>query len=108
MRDGLYGVKFQTPFGAGAGVIVKIGERVFGGDTAFAWDGNLNVANDALGGQLNVERHDQAMPSVFGPLDTFVLTFNGFGGEEAATLTASTPSAPGVNMTVEMKLLKVA
>jgi hypothetical protein len=108
MKDGLYGVKFQTPFGAGAGVIVKVGDRVFGGDTAFAWDGNLSVANDVLEGQLNVQRHDQGMPSVFGPLNTFVLTFNGSGGEEAATLTASTPSAPGVNMTVEMKLLKAA
>ena len=108
MKDGLYGVKFQTPFGAGAGVIVKVGERVFGGDTGFAWDGDLNVANDVLVGQLNVQRHDQGMASVFGPLNNFVLTFNGSGNEDSATLTASTTSAPGVNMRVEMKLLKAA
>lgn len=46
-------------------MIVKVGDRVFGGDTAFAWDGNLNVANDVLGGQLNVQRHEQGVPSVF-------------------------------------------
>jgi hypothetical protein len=108
MRDGLYGVKFQTPFGMGAGVIVKVGDRVFGGDTGFAWDGNLSVANDTLDGQLNVQRHDTGMPSVFGPLNSFVLTFNGAGNENGATLTATTPSAPGVNMTVKMKLLKAA
>lgn len=108
MKDGLYGVKFQTPFGMGAGVIVKVGDRVFGGDTGFAWDGNLNVANDGLAGQLNVQRHDTGMPSVFGPLNNFVLDFNGTGSEAAATLSASTASAPGVNMQVTMKLLKAA
>lgn len=108
MQDGLYTVKFQTPLGAGSGVLVKVGSRVFGGDTAFAWDGQLAGANDTLNGQLNVQRHDSSMPSVFGPLNTFLLNFNGASDGTAATLSATTPSAPGLDMTISMKLLKAA
>jgi hypothetical protein len=108
MQDGLYSVKFQTPLGAGAGVLYKAGARVYGGDTAFAWDGQLSGANDTLSGQLNVRRHDDGMPSVFGPLNTFMLNFKGSSDGEAATLNATTPSAPGLGMTITMKLLKAA
>ncbi len=108
MKDGLYSVKFATPLGAGSGVVVKIGERLYGGDTAFAWDGNLTSANDALTGQLNVQKHDPSMPSVFGPLSNFTLDFSGSGDDANATLKATSPNAPGVTMTVAMHLLKAA
>lgn len=106
MQDGLYGVKFQTPFGAGSGVLVKVGERVYGGDTAFAWDGALAGSGDQLSGQLQVQKHDQSMTSVFGPLNDFVLNFTGSAHGQSATLQATTPSAQGITMTIALQFLK--
>lgn len=106
MQDGLYGVKFQTPFGAGSGVLVKVGDRVYGGDTAFAWDGMLSGSGGQLGGQLQVRKHDQSMTSVFGPLSEFVLDFNGSAQGQSVTLQATTPSAQGVTMTISLQFLK--
>jgi hypothetical protein len=106
MQDGLYGVKFQTPLGAGAGVLVKQGERVVGGDTAFAWDGHLTSSGGELKGRLDVQRHDSGMPSVFGPVDTFVLDFKGSAAGDKATLQATTPSVPGVTLSIALTRLK--
>ena len=107
MQDGLYSVSFQTPSAAGAGVIVKNGNSVAGGDSAFAWFGEMSDDGATLAGSLQVVKHGTSMVSVFGHLTDFVLTYTGSFDGGSATLTATTSSAPGVRMTINLRPLKV-
>lgn len=107
MQDGLYAVSFQTPFGAGAGVIVKNANAVAGGDSAFAWFGEMNDKGSALAGTLKVVKHGDSMVSVFGPLNEFTLSYTGSFSGDTAELTATTPAAPGVSMTIALRPLKI-
>ena len=107
MQNGLYAVSFETPFGAGAGVIVKNGTAVSGGDSAYAWFGEMNDAGAALSGSLKVVKHGDSMVSVFGPLNEFTLSFTGSFSGSTAKLTATTRAAPGVGMTISLRPLEI-
>ena len=107
MQDGLYAVSFQTPFGACAGVIVKNGASVSGGDSAYAWFGAMNGDGASLTGTLKVVKHGNSMVSVFGPLNEFTLSYTGSFSGNSATLAATTPAAPGVKMTIALRPLHI-
>ncbi len=106
MQDGLYAVSFQTPFAAGAGVIVKHGSSLSGGDTAYAWFGEVKDDGSNVSGDLTVVKHGASMESVFGPLNNFTLSFTGSVNGSNGTLAATTVAAPGVKMAISLRLIQ--
>ena len=67
MKNGLYSVSFNTPVGAGNGVIVANDGQFRGGDSALYYTGEYTVNGDAVSIVLSTGRHaNNGMGSVFG------------------------------------------
>ena len=103
---GLYVIRFQTPFGAGAGVAYLEGGKLRGGDSMMAYVGSYNEDNGSLNADVRAYKHTNVpgMASVFGVDQVDIhLTGNVSGGN--ATLTGTAPQAPGVVLQVTMERL---
>lgn len=108
MLDGLYAMKFRTPLGTGAGVVVKHGDKLFGGDSGFAWVGEIADDAGTLTATAKVTRHDAGMASLFGALNDFRLNLSGSLNRTSAQLQGTSPEAPGVALTLNLTLLAEA
>lgn len=106
MQDGLYAVSFETPYGVGAGVVVKHGASLSGGDTGYAWFGDISEDGATVSGALKVMKHDPSAVSVFGQMDGFTLSFTGSMNGPHGRLNAVTAAAPGVGMSISLRLIK--
>jgi hypothetical protein len=100
MKNGLYKIEFQTPRGAGAGVVVLTDGIVRGGDSALYYVGNYQVADGKFTAAVSTGRHSgspQTMPSVFG-MDSISINASGTAGDDSARIVATSPNAPGVQL----------
>jgi hypothetical protein len=102
MQDGPYQADFSTPAGAGAGVAFKIGEQIVGGDSAFAWSGSVSINGSSVSAQLHIVRHSNMAPGLFGPANNFNANFTGTLSGNVATLTGTSPAAPGITLRVRL------
>lgn len=97
LTDGFYKVQFQTPIGAGGGVVVLSDGKLRGGDSAIAYSGTYSVDGDNFTAQVKTSRHSNGMPSVFGK-DSVNITLKGkFSGDHAQCV-GTAPEAPGVSL----------
>ncbi|MFN3676551.1 MAG: hypothetical protein ACK4TC_11260 [Sphingomonas pseudosanguinis] len=97
---------FQTPFALGAGVVVKHGSSLSGGDSGYAWFGEVSEDGENVSGSLKVIKHGPSTVSVFGPLNNFTLTFKGAVSGSQGRLNATTAAAPGVQMTISLRRIE--
>jgi hypothetical protein len=103
---GLYVIRFQTPFGAGAGVAYLESGKLRGGDSMMAYVGSFNEANGTINADVRAYRHTDVpgMASVFGVNEVDIhLTGTINGGN--AVLSGTAPQAPGVTLQVSMERL---
>ena len=101
MKNGTYKVEFQTPRGAGGGVIVLLDGIVRGGDSAMYYLGNYQLTGTQFTATVHIGRHSgtqQTFPSVFG-VDRISINATGTAGDDSARLTATSPAVPGVQLT---------
>jgi T3SS negative regulator,GrlR len=102
MKEGLYSVRFQTPRGAGAGVVLLDGNgNLRGGDTAMWYRGRYSDAGGKFNATVAVARHSPGLPSVFG-VDNVDISLVGTTTEMTAQATGSAPQAPGVSFSVAL------
>jgi len=94
-EDGLYKVNFNTPLGAGAGVVVLRDGKIQGGDSSIAYLGSYNLNNGYFSGSVKTKRHSNGLPSVFG-VDEVEIRIEGEMKGGRATLKGSSPQRPGV------------
>lgn len=106
MKTGLYAVSFNTPLGAGAGVIHLDNGTAQGGDSALWYDGNYNIDGDQFTAEIKTARHAQGMPSVFGT-DTVTINLKGSWSDAGADVTGTSPQAPGLTFKANLRPLKV-
>jgi hypothetical protein len=66
MRNGLYMVQFQTPSGAGAGVVTLCDGKIGGGDGVLYYTGTYNEADNKFTAEVLTGRHTAGALSVFG------------------------------------------
>jgi hypothetical protein len=97
LTDGFYSVRFQTPLGAGGGVVVLSGGKLRGGDSAIAYSGTYSANGDDFTAQVKTSRHLVGMPSVFGP-DVVNITLKGKSSGNQAQCVGTAPEAPGVSL----------
>ena len=95
LRDGFYGVKFKTPRGEGAGVVVLANGQMRGGDSALAYSGSFKQDGDTFNASVNTSRHAQGIQSVFG-VDAVTITLSGKTVGDTATCTGTAAQAPGL------------
>lgn len=105
-ETGLYAIRFQTPFGAGAGVAYLENGKLRGGDSMMAYVGSYNESNGALDADVHAYKHTDVpgMGSVFG-VDQVDIHLTGTVSGGNASLTGTAPQAPGVRLQVSMERL---
>ncbi|MCC5996111.1 MAG: hypothetical protein JJU18_07060 [Oceanicaulis sp.] len=77
MQTGLYVTRFRTPLDDAGGVIYIDGGRVYGGDTAMYYVGEIVSEGDEVHVRLRVRQHDETRQSVFGDHRDFTLSLTG-------------------------------
>lgn len=79
--EAMWTIRFDAPLGESfelrGGVAVIESSRLFGGDSGYAYLGNVDVEGDAIRGSLRIIRHDPNIQSLFGDVDEFDLSFEG-------------------------------
>jgi hypothetical protein len=106
MQNALYKVEFQTPLGAGAGVVFLQDGKIHGGDSAMFYVGKVSESGDNLTAEVEGKLHTNVPPTelVFGVSHTHII-LKGKGSGNAATLTGTAKEAPGVAF--QAKLTKI-
>jgi hypothetical protein len=109
MQNGHYKVEFETPRGAGAGVVFYQDGLVHGGDSMMAYIGAMAEQNGEIVGKVEATTHTRVpgMTSVFGPLDRITIKLLGKSeGDSAATLIGRADEVPGVNFRAKLSLIR--
>jgi hypothetical protein len=106
MQNGLYKVEFQTPLGAGAGVVYLENGKLHGGDSAMFYIGKVSEQGEDLVAEVESKRHTQGMQSVFGIDHTHITLKGRASNNTAAALTGSAKEAP--NVALKAKLVKIS
>lgn len=103
---GLYAIRFQTPFGEGAGVAYLDGGKLRGGDSMMAYVGSYSESSDSLNADVRAYKHTNVpgMASVFG-VDQVDIHLEGTVNGGSASLKGTAPQAPGVVLQVTMERL---
>jgi hypothetical protein len=107
MQNGLYKVEFQTPLGAGAGVVFLQNGKLHGGDSAMFYVGNVSEQGDNLTAEVEGKLHTKVpgMSSVFG-VDHTHINLQGKSSGNTASLTGRAKEAPTVSF--QAKLTKIS
>ena len=95
LTDGFYSVKFQTPGGAGGGIVVLAGGNLRGGDSAILYSGTYTQNGDDFSAKVATSRHLLGFPSVFG-IDNVNIVLTGKSSATTATCTGGAAEVPGV------------
>ena len=97
MRNGLYGVQFNTPIGSGAGVVTLADGKLSGGDSALYYLGTYYSEGNRLSAEMRTGRHSLVMPSVFG-IDNLLISLSGTIEGDKVQFTAIAQEAPSLSV----------
>jgi T3SS negative regulator,GrlR len=106
MQNGLYKVEFQTPLGAGAGVIILQDGKIQGGDSAMYYIGGYSENGQELTARVEGKLHTNmpGMSSVFGINHTHI-KLTGRTNGNSAVMQGRADEAP--NVSFQAKLTKL-
>ena len=107
MQNGHYKVEFETPRGAGAGVVFYQDGLVHGGDSMMAYIGAMTEQNGEIAAEVEATTHTRVpgMMSVFG-LDRVTINLLGKSEGDSITLVGRAIEAPGVNFRAKLSLIR--
>jgi T3SS negative regulator,GrlR len=97
MLNGLYKVEFQTPLGAGAGVVVVQDGKIQGGDSTMYYTGNVTENGQDFSAQVESRVHTpvSGIRSVFGVNHAHIKLVGKINGDTAVAQ-GSAAEAPGL------------
>lgn len=104
LKNGLYGVSFETPRGRGTGVAYLHDGKLHGGDSMMAYAGKFSEEGGRVKASVRAFMHASVpnMESILGP-DAVDIVFSGTADQNGARLTGTSPQAPGVEMSLTLK-----
>lgn len=78
MVDGLWTVEFISTLNYyGTGILVLSNNRLLGGDQGYYYNGDYQLTDGVISGNIDVVQYNRDIISVFGNIDHFSLTFRG-------------------------------
>lgn len=106
LTDGLYKVSFQTPLGAGFGVLAIEGHALMGGDSSMYYVGTIAQNGDSFTADVMAREHSSVpgMGSVFGVPEAKIV-LEGTSAGTKATARGSSPDAPGLTFMATLERL---
>jgi hypothetical protein len=106
MQNGLYKVEFQTPLGAGAGVIVLRDGKIQGGDSAMYYVGDYSENGQDVTARVEGKMHTNmpGLSSVFGVNHTHI-KLSGKTNGDTAVMQGTADEVP--NVAFQAKLTKI-
>lgn len=107
MQDGLYRVRFTTPLGQGAGVLVLRDGRIQGGDSTMYYVGTFSLQGGQAKASVKAVQHttEAGRSSVFGVSEA-TITLSGTANGGHARLVGTAVQAPGVRFEAELAMLE--
>lgn len=108
MLDGFYAVLFGSPAGEGGGVILLEGGKIRGGDSTVYYHGTYRTEENELSADLQIDTHLNlpGHTTVFG-IPKASLSVSGTASNGQIRGKATSPQAPGIEMTFTMRKLPV-
>jgi len=107
MKNGLYTVQFAVGPNQGAGVLTFWDGMVSGGDSGFAYFGQIDQNGEQMIGTVEINQHSVGIDNVFAGLTSFTLKIEGRETQnDTASFRGTTDAAPGVPLNVAMRLLR--
>lgn len=106
MQNGLYKVEFNTPLGAGAGVVVLQDGKIQGGDSMMYYVGDYSESGQSFSANVEGKVHSTAigLTSVFGVNHTHI-KLSGQSSGDSAVMQGKAAEAP--NVAFQAKLTKI-
>jgi len=98
LPNGFYVVRFSTPRGSGAGVLMLTDGQLRGGDSAIVYTGTYSQNGDKFTAEVSTNRHTAGLPSVFG-VDAITISLVGTSSGAGASCTGT---AAGVTFKAEI------
>ena len=102
MIDGFWTVHFEAGGNRGAGVVVLMNGKIFGGDSGFTYTGTYSVSGSTMTGEVNATNFEPSVPSLLG-VSSYTLSLRGTITGDVIGGTATTPARPGVNMSLRLQ-----
>ncbi|MDP2123292.1 MAG: GrlR family regulatory protein [Parvibaculum sp.] len=103
LKDGLFKIEFQTPLGAGAGVVVLEQGRVRGGDSIMYYSGTYRQNGDDFSANVVAKKHSQGVSVMGGDAS---LSIQGKVTGDAAMLTGSAAEAPQLKLKARLSRIE--
>jgi hypothetical protein len=106
MQNGIYKVEFQTPLGAGAGVVILQSGKLSGGDSGMYYTGSYAETGDDFTAKVEGRRHTNApgFSSVFG-VDHTHISLKGKSTGNSATMSGTAAEAPSIAFQAKLSKL---
>jgi hypothetical protein len=95
LAEGIYTVQFETLVGSGKGIVVVSGDKVRGGDEAFAYFGSLTRTDNGFTAEIETKRHSPGRPSVFN-MEPVHIQLTGMMDGLNAVCTGTSEQVPGL------------
>jgi T3SS negative regulator,GrlR len=106
MQNGLYKVIFETPLGAGYGVVNLLNGSISGGDSSMYYFGTYELSGTNFTAFVQVKQHSNVagLTSVFGVAEAEI-QLNGQSTDTTAQVVGSSPQAPQLRFSASLAKL---
>ncbi len=101
MIDGFWTIKYEAEGYRGAGVVVLLNGRLYGGDSGFTYLGSYSENGDSVTSEINAKNFESEVRGLMGHRD-YTLSLQGRVFGDVITGSATTPSSPGVTLNFRM------
>jgi hypothetical protein len=108
MQNGHYKVEFQTPLGAGSGVVFLQNGEVHGGDASMLYVGTMAEKDGEIVAEIEATTHTRipGVTSVFGIDNVNIKLVGNNEGDSAATFIGRAKEAPGIDFRAKLSLIR--
>jgi T3SS negative regulator,GrlR len=101
MVDGFWTIQYEAEGYRGAGVVMLLNGKLYGGDSGFTYLGSYSETGDSVTAEIKVRNFESEVRGLMG-LSDYTLSLQGRSFGDVITGNATTPSSPGVTMDIRM------
>ncbi|SDD39189.1 GrlR family regulatory protein [Sporomusa acidovorans] len=104
MTKSLWSIKFESDMkDFGSRVVMLDGDQVVGGDMGYYYLGKCTISGSSASAVITITKHNRAITSVFGDINSFKLTLTGNVNGDQISLSGNVEGFPQMKLTATMK-----